>query len=148
MIHITLLPPFLTSHFSKGWGSLGRYTTQKSLVMRRSGYQPQKGQFVGLNPPSDTERTKSVISHSKISQTHLELCSLKRYLDLVSKLKSQPKPNTDLPVISSGATYLPGKPVGVSCLEIAKPTNIYIHFHPQKVDMKANTKYHFFFPHL
>lgn len=105
MIHITLLPSFLTSHFGKGWGSLGRYATQKSLVMRRSGYQPQKSQFVGLNPPRDTERTKFPISHRKISQTYLEICSLKRHLDLVSKLKSWPKPNTDLTIISSAATY-------------------------------------------
>lgn len=136
MIHTTLLPSFLTSHFSKGWGSLGRYATQKSLVMRRSGYQPQKGQFVGLNPPRDTERTKFLTSHSKISQTHLEFCSLKRYLDLVSKLKSQPKPNRDLALISPGATYL-GSQMGVSRLEIAKriPTYIFI-FIPKKLVRK------------
>lgn len=110
MIHTTLVPSFLPSHFGKGWGSLGRPATQKSLVMKRCGYQPQKGQSGGLNPLKDRKDKIANILQQNFPNT-LKILLTKHNLNLVSSLTSPPKPIMDLAVISSADSDL-GSQVG------------------------------------
>lgn len=129
MIHTMLLPSFLTSHFSKGWGSLGRSATQKSLVMKRCGYQPQKGQSGGLNPLRHRKDKIANIPQQNFPNTFRILLT-KHNLNLVPNLTPPPKLNMDLAVISSSDSDLGSQVESPIC---KAHEGIYIFLIPQKL---------------
>lgn len=145
MIHTTLLCSLLTSHFSKGWGSLGRSATQKSLVMKRCGYQTQKGQSEGTESTQRHRKDKTANIPQQNFPNTFRILLTKHNVNLVSNLTSPPKPHMDW-------LWFPQLTVTWEArwgLPFTKPIKLHIYYsHSSEVDTKTHTKYHFFFPPL